>query len=162
MIPVRTAVWTVTVVSAAAVVWRHSSSPSRAIALASAVVVLGVLSEIDIRTFLLPNKIVGPFAVATFVWVVAVGVIEGDVGRAGVSVGVGVGWALVLLLLSARGHVGMGDVKLVVPVGMIAGWLGFEAVVISVVVSLASSGLIGLVLLIGTRSKERELSLIHI
>ena len=71
------------------------------------------------------------------------------------AIGAGLLWAMVLFVLNLGGLVGMGDVKLVVPLGMIAGWLGAEALVVSIVVSVASSGVVGLLLLLLTRNRER-------
>ena len=113
------------------------------VGLVGAVVVLGVLAEIDVRTLLLPNRIVGPFAAATFIWLGVAAFRDGDVGRFVVAGIIGLLWALALAVGSSLGQIGMGDVKLVVPIGMIVGWLGVSAFVTAVVVTLTSSVLFG-------------------
>lgn len=140
---------------AVGVVQRYWMSPVIVVGLVGTVVVSGVLADIDLRTFRLPNRIVGPFAAATLLWVIVLGIVEQDGGRLAFAIGAGLLWAMVLFVLNLGGLVGMGDVKLVVPLGMIAGWLGAEALVVSIVVSVASSGVVGLLLLLLTRNRER-------
>lgn len=132
-----------TVIGVGAVSYRHWSSPISVVGLVGAVIVLGVLADIDVRTLLLPNRIVGPFAAATFIWLGVAAFTDGDVGRFVAAGFIGLLWALALAVGSSLGQIGMGDVKLVFPIGMIVGWLGMSALVTAVVVTLASSVLVG-------------------
>ncbi len=150
----RTVIAAVTVLGAVAVVLRHGDSPLTAVGLVGAVVVLGVLADIDFRTFRLPNNIVGPFAITTFGWLFVAALVAGEWQRLVAAVLIGVLWAGVLLVGSMVGHVGMGDVKLAFPIGMIVGWLGLNAFLVSLVVAVVSSGLVGLVVAVAVKKRS--------
>lgn len=138
-----------------AVVWR--SRPVVAAVLAAFALVLGVLSQVDLRERRLPNRIVGPLAAATTAWVVGYGLVDGDGRRVGWAVVAGVVGSLALLLLSLAGPLGMGDIKLAFPIGMLAGWLGADAVRATIGVTAISGALVAGALLVAGRGRRHTL-----
>ncbi len=133
-------------------VWRDR--PVVAVALAAFALVLGWLSGVDIRERRLPNRVVGPLAAATVLWAVGYGVVDGDLGRAGVALVAGLVGSLALLALGLAGEVGMGDVKLAFPIGVVAGWLGLGAVEVTVVATALSSLVVALAVLATGRGRS--------
>lgn len=150
----QTAIGLLTVGFAVAVFVRHLSTPLLAVGLAISAVVLGVLADIDFRTFRLPNKIVGPFALVVIAAIVIHAIVQSDADQALFGATATLVWVAILLVLNSLGQVGMGDVKLAVPLGMIAGWLGVNALYVSMVVTALTSALYGIVVFISARKKE--------
>ncbi len=146
-----------TVAAAAGVVgvWRHR--PVAAVALAAFTLVLGWLSAVDLRERRLPNRVVGPLAAAAVVWVVGYSVADGDPGRIAVALAAGVVGSAALLALRLVGQVGMGDVKLAFPVGVLAGWLGAGAVEVTLLATALSSLAAAVVVLATGRGRRYSL-----
>ena len=84
------------------------------------------LVVIDLRERRLPNKITLPAIALTFVGIM----LTGDWGRVGVAVICAAALFLLGTGLSFRGWLGMGDVKLLVPIGLTLGWFGWEVLAI--------------------------------
>lgn len=105
-----------------AVVW--ADHPLAAVGLGGYLAALAVLAEIDLAEHRLPNSLVGPLAGAVTLWLAAAGIAGGDMGRALRALAVGVAVAAAFLAVAVLGDLGMGDVKLALPVGMVTGWLG--------------------------------------
>ena len=94
-----------------------------------------MLSEVDLAEHRLPNRLVGPLAAATAAWVVGAGIAGDDGGRAVRALAVGLAVAAGFLILAVVSDLGMGDVKLALPIGIVAGWLGLRAGEVTVLVA---------------------------
>ncbi|MEZ5407597.1 MAG: prepilin peptidase [Acidimicrobiales bacterium] len=141
--PVRAAIGVATAAGAAGVLWNHRAEPVMAALLAAVVLCYGALSAVDAAEQRLPNRITLPLAGATLAAVVVGAVTGGDVTAAVAAVGTGAAFAAVLVVL----RFGMGDVKLALTVGMVAGWLGRAAVVATIMAGAAAGAAVALVLL---------------
>jgi len=127
----RLAIGAATAAAVAAVAGSHRAHPVTAVLLSAAVLCYGALSAVDAAEQRLPNRITVPLAGATLAAVVMGAALRADVMAAVGAVATGLAFALVLALL----RFGMGDVKLALTVGMVAGWLGRDAVVTTIVAS---------------------------
>ncbi|MEZ5408340.1 MAG: hypothetical protein R2761_09955 [Acidimicrobiales bacterium] len=132
-------------VALTAVVW--ASRPLAAVGACGYVAALAVLAEVDLAKHRLPNNRVGPLAGAVTLWLAVAGV-AGDGGRAVRAVVVGLAVAAAFLAVAVVGDLGMGDVKLALPVGMVAGWLGAAAGQATVVAT-GLSAAVGAAVLLG-------------
>lgn len=146
--------WAVTAVVVAPVllVWRHR--PAVAVALGAHTAVLGWLSAVDLRERRLPNRVVGPLAGGCTAWVVGFAVVDGDPRRAVVALAAGLAASVVLLALGFVGRIGMGDVKLAFPVGVIAAWLGAGAIEVTLLATALSSFLAAVAALAAGRGRH--------
>lgn len=125
-VQIPTAVVVITAVIAVAItVWCARREPSTWPALSLFAASGAVLSWIDIRTRLLPRKIVYPVLGVTFVLIVLsalvtthyAGVLTGILGAA-ITAG------FFYLVALATGGVGLGDIRLGLLTGLVAGWVG--------------------------------------
>ena len=155
---IRIVVTALATTAAIAVAIVHRAEPAAAAALAAMVVVLAVLADIDLRTRRLPNRIVGPLAIATLIAVCVGGVVTNDMGRAAVAVGVGVAFVAAMLSMHVAGGMGMGDVKLGFPIGAVAGWLGTDAVLATVFVAAVTGALAAAVVMTRARTTSTKFS----
>jgi leader peptidase (prepilin peptidase) / N-methyltransferase len=80
--------------------------------------VLTALAAIDLRSRVLPNRIVGPTLIAVLAWQL---VFFGDRWAEWIGAGLGAGLMLLLPSLVRPGAIGMGDVKLAVLLGLALG-----------------------------------------
>lgn len=145
-------------IGAVAVALVHRTTPAGAIALVAMVATLGVLSDIDIRTRRLPNRIVGPLALATVAGVTIAGIASDDLERSAVAVAIGVIFVVALTSANIAGGMGMGDVKLGFPIGVVAGWFGTEAILATVFVGAVAGALAATVVMILARRRSLEVS----
>ena len=148
----RSMVCAAAVGAAIAVIVVHRDNLVLAAGLVAATVVLAVLADIDLAEHRLPNKIVGPFALAAAGAVMVAGVASSDIERSVVSIGVGIAFVVALLTMNVVGGIGMGDVKLSLPIGIVAGWLGVDAVLATVFVTAVVGAVAGVALLLVTRA----------
>lgn len=116
------------------------------------------LSVIDLREHRLPNRIVGPLAGAVAVWLVALGVVAGDLGRTAAALGWGCAAFGVFLLLNLTAGIGMGDVKYAWPVAATLGWFGWEALRVGLYGLILSGGLVALVVFIRGKDKDTRIA----
>ena len=118
---------------------------------------LVALSVIDLRHFLLPNRIIYPVTGASIVLLGIAAIAEGDLdafGRALLCAVGAFGVFLVLHLVSPRA-MGFGDVRLAFLLGLDLGWLGAGEVVLGLLLGFFYGAAIGLVLLVsGARSRR--------
>lgn len=121
------------------------------------VAALVALSVIDLRLFLLPNRIVFPLAGAALVLLGLGAVAEGEVGAYGRAVAAAVVSFVVFALLhvvSPR-SMGFGDVKLAFVLGCYLGYLGWGEVVLGLFLGFLYGAVVGVVLIVtGIRSRK--------
>lgn len=146
----RAAIAAVTLVAVVLVALAHQDHPVTAALLAGVVMALGALSMVDVAEQRLPNRITYPLALATITVVVIAGALQGELLRAGVAIGVGLVFAVALMLL----RFGMGDVKLAVSVGTIAGWLGWQALATTMLAMALSGALAAVGLMVIHRRRD--------
>lgn len=116
------------------------------------------LGVIDARTRRLPNVIVYPLTVALAVLLLAAAAATGawaDLGRAALG-GVAYSGLHLVLHLITRGQVGMGDVKLAVPLGAVAAWHGWTCWVVNLYGAYLLGGVVVLVLLVARLRTRRD------
>lgn len=118
---------------------------------------LVALSVIDLRLFLLPNRIVFPLAGLSVVLLGLGAVAEGEVGAYGRAVAA----AFVAFLVFALLHVvsprsmGFGDVKLSFVLGLYLGYLGWGEVVLGLFLGFLYGAVIGIgLILTGVRTRK--------
>ena len=99
------------------------------------------LVVIDLRERRLPNKITLPAIAVTILGLL----LAWDWPRFGVAIACASVLFCVGTLLSFKGWLGMGDVKLLVPIGMTLGWYGWETLAIALGVAFVFAGLFVLV-----------------
>ncbi len=151
---VRLALGLVTAVAVTAVGAAHRDRPVVAGLLSLVVLVYGALSIIDVAEQRLPNRITLPLAGAASIAVLGAGALRADPESAVGALAVGLAFALALMLL----RFGMGDVKLALTVGTIAGWLGGDAVLVTAYVGAGCGAVAAMVLLIVHRRRDLSFS----
>lgn len=118
---------------------------------------LVALSVIDLRLFLLPNRIVFPLAGASVVLLGLGALLEGELGGYGRALAGGVVAFVVFMLLhlvSPR-SMGFGDVKLAFVLGLYLGYLGWGEVVLGLFLGFLYGAVIGVALIVtGLRSRK--------
>lgn len=143
-----------TVVAVVAVVARYEAEPVIGGLLAIVVLCYGLLSIVDAAEQRLPNRITVPLAAATIAAVAIGGFARGDIGASLRALAVGATFAIVLVVL----RFGMGDVKLALTVGTIAGWLGSDAVMVTAYVGASAGAAMALLLIIIHRRRNLSFS----
>jgi leader peptidase (prepilin peptidase)/N-methyltransferase len=115
------------------------------------------LSVIDLRVFLLPNRIVFPVTGASVVLLALAAVVDGDADPLLRALGCGTAIFLVFfcLHLMSPGALGFGDVKLSFLLALDLGWLGVGEAVLGIVLGFVLGAVIGVLLLV-TRIKTRK------
>lgn len=122
------------------------------LALASALLVV-----IDLAAYRLPDIIVAPTYPILFAGLTVAATISGDwdgLGRAAMASGILALGYLVLALITPAG-LGLGDVKLAGLLGAFLGWLGWQHTIIGTLAAFTLSGVVAIVLLLGTRATRR-------
>lgn len=119
---------------------------------------LGVaMSYIDVREHRLPDWLtLSSIAVAALGLLIAalISGAWGQYGRAWLGAAAVSAFFLVLALMRPS-DLGLGDVKLSVSVGMLLGWVGWNAVVVGVFFAFLIGGLVGLVLILARQANRR-------
>ena len=126
--------------------------------LAGVVLVSGWLSLIDLRTHRLPNRIVGPLAAAVAIWLLLLGAVDGDLGRALGAISWGCAGTLVFFLLHLSAGLGMGDVKYAWPVTATLGWFGWPAIRIGLFALLVAGAIAGAVVIARGRGADHRVA----
>ncbi len=152
--PVRVGIWLLTAAATAAIVVVHRSNPILAVLLAIVVVTYGVLSIVDAAEQRLPNRITLPLAGATFLAVFIGGIVRSDIGSGLGAIGIGLAFAIVLFVM----RFGMGDVKMALSVGAIAGWLGSDAVLATMFAGALAGAVVAVVLIVVYRRRTISFS----
>lgn len=147
---VRMVIGSVTVLAAALVVGEHRGDPIVAVLLGVTVLVYGLLADIDVAEQRLPNRFTLPLAGAAMLAVAFGGFLRSDVASAIAALGTGFGFAALLLVL----RFGMGDVKFVFTVGVIAGWFGRDAIMATAYIGAGTGALAALVLIVVYRRRD--------
>jgi leader peptidase (prepilin peptidase)/N-methyltransferase len=118
---------------------------------------LVTLSAIDLRLFLLPNRIVYPLAMVSIVLLGLAALADGDADLFVRALACAVGAFLVFFVLhfiSPRA-MGFGDVKLAFVLGLFLGWLGVGETVLGLFLGFVYGAVVGLVL-IATKIRTRK------
>lgn len=107
----------------------------------AAVCLLLVLAAIDSRTMILPDMFIGMLTGVIVLQLAASGMFSASriVGAAA-----GAGFLLLLWLLTKRQGIGLGDIKIAVPLGLLVGWPGIISLLL---LAFMSGGLWGIYLL---------------
>lgn len=118
-----------------------------------------VLVALDIATQLLPHRIVLPTLVLATVLLgleALLGAGPGSFGRALAAALVATAILFVLAFINPAG-LGLGDVVLAAPLGLVLGWLGWTALAIGLLAAFVLNGLLILALLLtGRTGRGRE------
>ncbi len=108
------------------------------------------VTAVDLYHYIIPNAIVFPALGALVAVVTLISLLRGEpgvIGQAAVSGGLYLG-IMVALYLGSSGDLGLGDVKLSLPVGLVLGWLssGYGQALLVVVLSFGLASVLGLVM----------------
>ncbi|HEU4423537.1 MAG TPA: prepilin peptidase [Pilimelia sp.] len=137
---------------------RDAAAATAVLAAFLLVAVAGVLlTAIDLACLRLPDRVVAPAlggALALLGAASAVTGAAGDLVRAVVAALALASGYLVLALLPG-GHLGLGDVKLCLPLGLLLGWLGWPAVLLGAALPHVVNGPVALGLLMTRRAGRR-------
>lgn len=119
---------------------------------------LGVaMTYIDLREKLLPDWLTLPALGVGAIGLAITAAVTGEwglYGRAWLGALV-VGAFFLLLHLIRPADMGLGDVKLSIVVGLLLGWIGWNAVVLGVFLAFMAGGVVGLVLIVAGRAGRR-------
>lgn len=154
---VRATIIGMTFVAVLVVTRAYWEKPLLAVGLAAMVAVCGWLSVIDFDEHRLPNRIVGPLAVAVAVAVIAGGLWAGDPARSGRALLFGLAAAGFLLIGNLIGGLGMGDVKYAFPLAASLGWFGSEPVLTWAFVTAAVGGLAGFAVIVTGQGRRHRI-----
>lgn len=150
----RAAIIGLSAVAVVVVARAHWPNPVVAIGLAAMAAVCGRLAVIDFDEHRLPNRIVGPLAVAVAVAVISGGLWTEDLARSGRALLFGLAAAGFLLIGNLIGGLGMGDVKYAFPLATALGWFGSEPVLTWAFVTVAIGGLAGLAAILSGQGRR--------
>jgi len=114
------------------------------------------ITIIDLRHYLIPNRIVYPALFACLLLLIPAAIDSGFDVYLGALAGMAAGWFFffVVWFVNQRA-LGFGDVRLSALNGLMTGWLGLGNVVLAILLGLLSAAVIGLLLLI-TRARSRK------
>lgn len=156
----RTTTAAVTFVLSALLAWRFGSAAEL-----PAYVLLGIfavpLARIDIVHHLLPNRLVGPLLGAGLALLAFAALAQGAAGDLyrGVAGSVILFVSYLILALTSRNGLGMGDVKLAAPLGLYLGYLGWPQVFYGGAFAFVLGGLASVFLVLKNReNKPKEVA----
>jgi leader peptidase (prepilin peptidase)/N-methyltransferase len=115
------------------------------------------LSAIDLDTYRLPNAVVYPTGVATFVLLAVASVVSHDArGLVEAAAGGSIAFAVLFVIhvISPKG-MGFGDVRLAAVLGLALGWIELPLVAVGLFFSFLLASIVG-VLLIATGARSRK------
>lgn len=119
------------------------------------------LARIDVAHHLLPNRLVGPLLGAGLALLAVAALAQGGAG----SLFRGAAGAVILfvlyliLALTSRNGLGMGDVKLAAPLGLYLGYLGWQQLFYGGALAFVAGGLVSVILVLKTRgNKPKEVA----
>lgn len=119
------------------------------------------LARIDIVHHLLPNRLVGPLLAAGLAFLAVAALAQGAAGSLvrGAAGSVILFLFYLILALTSRNGLGMGDVKLAAPLGLYLGYLGWQQLFYGGALAFVAGGLASVVLVLKNRgSKPREVA----
>ncbi|MET1153775.1 prepilin peptidase, partial [Arthrobacter sp.] len=137
--------------------WRFGATPEL-----PAYVVLGIfaipLARIDIMHHLLPNRLVGPLLGAGFALLGFAALAAGAAGDLlrGAAGSVILFLFYLVLALTSRNGLGMGDVKLAAPLGLYLGYLGWSQLFYGGALAFVAGGLASAVLVMKSRGNKPQ------
>lgn len=146
-----------TFVLAALLAWRFGNTAEL-----PAYVLLGVvavpLARIDVMHHLLPNRLVGPLlggGVVLLAFAALASGAAGDLvrGAAGAAI---LFFFYLILALTSRNGLGMGDVKLAAPLGLYLGYLGWSQLFYGGALAFVAGGLTSVVLVLKNRGNKPQ------
>lgn len=141
---------------------RVEQSPVLAVTHLGAVVLLVVLAAIDLDVRRLPDRFTKP-AVPIFAVLLTVQAWVGgewtDLRRAVLAAVILTAWYGLMVLIVPAGGLGLGDVKLMPTVGLLLGYLGWDAVLASQVVAYVFAGVHAVAILARGGSRKSTLAL---
>jgi leader peptidase (prepilin peptidase)/N-methyltransferase len=146
-----------TAVAWAAVAARLGADPALPAFLVLSTVLVAV-AAIDLRHYVVPNRIVAPALGAGLVLLVGAAALTGEWGRLGSALlGAVAGFNALLLihLVQPRG-MGLGDVKLAGVLGLHLGWFGLGHVVVGLFLGFGLGAVVGLALVAAGRRSRRD------
>ncbi|AOT02056.1 prepilin peptidase [Arthrobacter sp. U41] len=150
----------VTFFLSALLAWRFGSSAEL-----PAYVLLGIfavpLARIDIVHHLLPNRLVGPLLGAGLALLTFASLAQGAAGDLirGLAGSVILFISYLILALTSRNGLGMGDVKLAAPLGLYLGYLGWSQLFYGGALAFVAGGLASVILLLKNReNKPKEVA----
>ncbi|MCY4257173.1 MAG: prepilin peptidase [bacterium] len=113
------------------------------------VALVGV-TTVDLYHYIVPNAIVFPALGALLAVMTPISLLQGEpgvIGQAGAAAGLYLA-IMGVLYVGSRGNLGMGDVKLVMPVGLVLGWVasGYGQSLLAVVLSFSLASVLGLLM----------------
>ncbi|MCU1410759.1 MAG: peptidase [Rhodoglobus sp.] len=156
LLTMRIAIAGCTAAAAAIAVWRLCGSWAE-LPFLGLVVVSAALSWIDLTQRRLPNRIVLPAVGASVPLLLGAALLDGDLSKGLTALAGGAALFvlyLVLALISPRG-MGMGDVKLAALVGLYAGYLGWETVLVAAFAGFLVGGIVGLIGIVAGRATRK-------
>lgn len=151
--PLRPTHWVAPVMSLVSglYAWALAESLPLALLAIAYTAVLVVLSAIDVDVQRLPDKITLPLIPATAAAVLAASTLAGDLGAAGRALLAGLalgGFYLAQVLLAGGRGMGLGDAKLAVSLGMVAGAFSWTHVLLATVAAYLAAALVAIVLIV--------------
>lgn len=121
-------------------------------------VTLALITIIDLRDLVIPNRIIYPGLVAGLVLLGVAAIIEHDLSRFGLAlVGMAAAWLFFFLVwFIYPAGMGFGDVRLSALIGLFTGWLGLGAVVAAIMLGLIFASIVGVMLIVMKRRGRKD------
>ena len=108
------------------------------------------LSAIDLQTFRLPNSLVLAATISTLIFIVLNSVFIGSWNefKTAIIAAFSSSFFFWIVRLLSRGGMGLGDVKLAFPIGLLLGYLGWEHAVLGLFVAFLLGAIVGIALIV--------------